>query len=188
MKAELGALGAFLRASPPSLQERVVRSSQSIWGIHSCTCIRCWPDTEGFSAPSSLRFLPLVFPSSALNRRFQRSTVPRFSLVLQCIRHSMHYPCGPLSSSLPASSHCPAHRQPGQGCGNTHILIPRKPPPSSPWPSAPGCPQCRSHRLPWHRLKSCHTGLQSCTHSLRVHPGLVGDVPTHCKGLELGEL
>lgn len=65
MKAELGVL---LRASPPSPQERALRSIQ---GTRSCTCIRPRPDTEAFSAPSSLRFLPLVFPISPLNRQFQ---------------------------------------------------------------------------------------------------------------------
>jgi len=40
-------------------------------GNPSCTCIRRRPDTEGFSAPSSLHFLPLVFLISLLNRQFQ---------------------------------------------------------------------------------------------------------------------
>lgn len=63
-----GSPGGLLSASSPFPQEWAVRS---IRGICHCTCIRHRPDTEGFSAPSSLRFLPLVFPISPLNRRFQ---------------------------------------------------------------------------------------------------------------------
>lgn len=113
----------LLPASPLSPQERAARSSRSIRGIRSCTCIRPG-QTEGLSAASPLRFLPLVFLIPLLNSRFQEEHRAWILCFLRRIRHPVNYPGGRPSSSLPAA----------QGHGHTHILLP----PGTPnGPSAP---------------------------------------------------
>lgn len=144
-----GSPGGLQSPSPPSPQERALRSSR---GIRSCTCIRRWPDTESFSAPSSLHFLPLVFPISALNRQFQEE---HSAQILSGF--TTHPALRALSQRAPLQQpppHCPAHRQPGQGCSSTssaqgsHRQARLIPPTTIPLPWA--VPTTDSHCLPQH--------------------------------------
>lgn len=155
-----GSPGGLRSPSPPSPQERAPRSSR---GIHSCTCIRRWPDTESFSIPSSLCFLPLVFPMSVLNRRFQEE---HSAQILSGF--TAHPALRALSRRAPlqppvSPPRCPAHRQPGRGCSNTssaqgsHRRVRLIPPAAIPLPWA--VPMADSHRLLQHRPKTCRAGL-----------------------------
>lgn len=120
-----------------------MRNSQSIRGIRSCTCIRHWTDTEGFSAPSSLHFLPLVYPISPLNRRFQEEHSAQILSGFTAHPALRELSRRARSNSLPASSLLPgasparpgmqqhAHPQPKEVAGEQA---------SSLRPSALGCP------------------------------------------------
>lgn len=133
-----------------------MQSSRSIQGIHSCTCIRHQPDTEGFSAPSSLCFLPLVFPISPLNRRFQQEHSARILsgfTVHPALRELSRW--APLQQ--PAYLLLAARRianlardaatrtSSAQGSSRrVSLLPPAAGPPPQPVPTAD------SHHLPWH--------------------------------------
>lgn len=73
------------------MHPRQEKAAWSIRGIHSCTCIRPATHTEALSAPSSLRFLPLVLRLCVLNRRLQE-------------QHSARILCGSAAHPAPRSS------------------------------------------------------------------------------------
>lgn len=131
------------------------------------------PDTEAFSAPSSLRFLPLVLPVCALNRRFQEEHSARILWGF-----AAHPALRAFSRWAPLQQPLRLLRCPG--CGPPHILsLSEWPARDTPPPPPAGCPH-GCHHLPWHCPNSCHTRLLSHQQLSQTHHG---PAPSHlCTG------